>query len=185
VGWNIVEGWSRSRRRARGEHRADRVRRDSFVETISGAILIWRLSAEAGGTLDEEMVEAVEERAERLVGSRSWPSRHSSPSRRHERPGPRSPGREPVGSRSPRCRSRSCCVLARAKRQTGEALGSRALLADAQQTAALVPVVDHPCGLCPQCPVRALVGDPVAALGIALLLVREGLEAIAGHPVGE
>jgi divalent metal cation (Fe/Co/Zn/Cd) transporter len=72
--------------------------------------------------------------------------------------------------------------LARAKRRVGEALGSRALIADAMQTLAcwyLSAVALA--GLL----LNALFGwwwaDPVAALALAVLLVREGLEAIRGE----
>ena len=72
--------------------------------------------------------------------------------------------------------------LARPKRQTGEALSSRALVADAQQTYACWYLsVVTPAGLA----LNALFGlwwaDPVAALGIVVLLVREGVEAIRGE----
>jgi hypothetical protein len=40
---------------------------DSFVESISGGVLIWRLRAEAVGGADEERIEHVEHRASRLV----------------------------------------------------------------------------------------------------------------------
>ena len=69
--------------------------------------------------------------------------------------------------------------LARAKRETGEALGSRALIADSKQTRAcwyLSAVALAGLAL------NALLGwwwaDPVAALAIAVLLVREGWEAL-------
>lgn len=74
--------------------------------------------------------------------------------------------------------------LARAKRRTGEALASRALIADAQQTYA-----------CWYLSVAALAGlglnalfgwwwaDPIAALLIAAFLVREGTEAWRGEEV--
>lgn len=71
--------------------------------------------------------------------------------------------------------------LARAKCQTGEALGSRALVADAQQTYAcwyLSVAVLAGLGL------NALFGwwwaAPIAALLIAAFLVREGTEAWRG-----
>jgi divalent metal cation (Fe/Co/Zn/Cd) transporter len=69
--------------------------------------------------------------------------------------------------------------LARAKRATGISLGSRALIADAQQTYA-----------CWYLSVTTLVGlalnavfglwwaDPVAALVIVCFLIREGIEAL-------
>ncbi len=68
--------------------------------------------------------------------------------------------------------------LARAKRRTGEGLGSRALVADAQQTYAcwyLSVAALAALGL------NVLFGwwwaDPIAALLIAAFLVREGTEA--------
>jgi divalent metal cation (Fe/Co/Zn/Cd) transporter len=75
--------------------------------------------------------------------------------------------------------------LARQKRRTGQALGSRALVADAQQNYACwyLSIVTLS-GLA----LNALLGwwwaDPVAALGIAVLLVREGLEALRGGDEG-
>jgi divalent metal cation (Fe/Co/Zn/Cd) transporter len=72
--------------------------------------------------------------------------------------------------------------LARAKRQTGEALRSRALIADSKQTQA-----------CWYLSVTALIGlaanaafglwwaDPIAAVIIVAFLLREGLEAIRGE----
>ena len=69
VGWNVVEGLiAVGAGIAAGSVALIGFGIDSFVETISGAVLIWRLSAEARGTLDEEAVERVEDRAERLVG---------------------------------------------------------------------------------------------------------------------
>jgi hypothetical protein len=38
---------------------------DSFVEGVSGGVLIWRLRSEATGDLDEEAVERLEHRARR------------------------------------------------------------------------------------------------------------------------
>ena len=72
--------------------------------------------------------------------------------------------------------------LARAKRRVAGELGSRALAADAEQTQAcwyLSVVVLVGIGL------NALFGwwwaDPVAALGVVVLLVREGREAWEGE----
>ncbi len=69
VGWNIAEGLiAVGAGLAAGSIALIGFGVDSFVETISGLVLIWRLSAEARGRLDEEAVERVERRAERLVG---------------------------------------------------------------------------------------------------------------------
>ncbi|MFP5356790.1 MAG: cation transporter, partial [Gemmatimonadota bacterium] len=72
--------------------------------------------------------------------------------------------------------------LARAKRRTGEALGSRALLADAQQTYGCWYLsISALAGLA----LNALLGwwwaDPLAALVIVVFLVREGVEALRGE----
>ena len=71
---------------------------------------------------------------------------------------------------------------ANAYRRTGEALSSRALVADAKQTYACWSLSAVTlAGLA----LNALLGwwwaDPVAGLGIAVLLVREGIEAVRGE----
>ena len=72
--------------------------------------------------------------------------------------------------------------LARAKRQTGIDLGSRALIADAQQTYACwyLSVVTL-AGLALNAAFGWWWADPVAALGIVILLIREGIEALRGE----
>lgn len=73
-------------------------------------------------------------------------------------------------------------VLARAKRRTGERLGSDTLVAEAKETAlcAYLSAV-----LLAGLVLRATVGwtwaDPIAAIGIAALAAREGLEAWRGE----
>lgn len=183
VGWNIVEGLiAVGAGIAAGSVALIGFGVDSFVETISGAVLVWRLSAETRGTLDEEAVERVEERAERLVGVaflllaayvafeavRSLLSQEA-------------PLASPIGIALTALSIAVMLWLARAKHRTGEALGSRALLADAQQTFAcwylsVVTLV----GLALNAVFGLWWADPVAALGIVALLVREGVEAIRG-----
>lgn len=190
VGWNILEGLvAVGAGLAAGSIALIGFGVDSFVETISGAVLIWRLGAEARGRHDEAAVERIEERAERLVGIaflilaayvafeavRSLVSRDAAEA-------------SPIGIALTGLSIVVMLWLARAKRRTGEALVSRALIADAQQTYACwyLSVVTL-AGLA----LNALFGlwwaDPVAALGIVILLVREGLEAIRGdeHNEGE
>lgn len=77
-------------------------------------------------------------------------------------------------------------LLARAKRRTGQAMGSASLVADAAETL-----------LCAVLSLILLVGlllnatagwwwaDPLAAIGIAALALREGLEAWRGEELGE
>lgn len=184
VGWNIVEGLiAIGAGAAAGSIALIGFGVDSFVETISGAVLIWRLSAEARGHLDDEAVERVEERAERLVGVAflllaayvGFEAVRSLATNEE-------PQSSPIGIVLTAVSIAVMLWLARAKRTTGEALGSRALVADAQQTYA-----------CWYLSVITLAGlalntffgwwwaDPVAALGIVVLLVREGLEALRGE----
>jgi cation diffusion facilitator family transporter len=156
---------------------------DSFVKMVSGVVLIWRLSAEAQGRLDEEATERVERRAERLVGLAflmlaAYVAFEAVRALiRQEEPDP-----SPVGIVLTAVSIVVMIWLARAKRRTGEALGSRALIADAKQTAACwyLSVVTL-AGLA----LNAVLGwwwaDPVAALGIVALLVREGVEALRGE----
>ena len=184
VGWNIVEGLvAVGAGIVAGSVALIGFGVDSFVETISGSVLIWRLSAEARGNLDEEPIERVEERAERLVGVAflvlagyvAFEAIRSLVNNEE-------PLASPVGIALTALSIVVMLWLARAKRQTGEALGSRALVADAQQTYAcwylsVVTLV----GLA----LNALFGlwwaDPVAGLAIVVLLVREGVEALRGE----
>lgn len=184
VGWNIVEGLiAVGAGVAAGSVALIGFGVDSFVETISGAVLIWRLSAETRGTLDEESVERVEEQAERLVGVAflvlaAYVAFEAVRSLLNQE----APLASPIGIALTALSIAVMLWLARAKQRTGEALGSRALIADAQQTYAcwylsVVTLV----GLA----VNAVFGlwwaDPVAALGIVVLLIREGVEAFRGE----
>lgn len=183
VGWNVVEGLiAVGAGVAAGSIALIGFGVDSFVETISGGVLIWRLSAEAGGRLDEEAVERVEHRAERLVGAAflilaayvGFEAVRSLLTNEE-------PQASPIGIVLTAVSILVMLWLARAKRTTGLALESRALVADAQQTYACWSLsVVTLAGLA----LNALFGwwwaDPVAALGIVALLVREGLEALSG-----
>jgi cation diffusion facilitator family transporter len=155
---------------------------DSFVESLSGGVLMWRLRAEQTGATHDR-IEVVERRAERLVGVLflvlavyvSFEALRSLMTAA-------APEASPVGIGLTLVSIVVMLWLARAKRRVGEALGSRALIADAMQTLAcwyLSAVALA--GLL----LNALFGwwwaDPVAALAIAVLLVREGLEAIRGE----
>ena len=184
VGWNIVEGLiAIGAGLAAGSIALVAFGVDSFVETVSGLVLIWRLSAEARGRLDEESVERVERRAERLVGAaflllaayvafeavRSLVEQEASDA-------------SPVGIVLTAVSIAVMVWLASAKRRVGEALGSRALIADSRQTAAcwylsLVTLT----GLALNAAFGWWWADPLAALGIVVLLVREGIEALRGE----
>ena len=156
---------------------------DSFVESVSGSVLVWRLRSEAAGDRDEETIERFERRAERLVGFSFFALAAyvvfdaMTTLLTQERP-----DASPVGIALTAVSIGVMLWLARAKRRTAAELGSRALAADAEQTQAcwyLSIVVLAGIGL------NALFGwwwaDPVAALGVSVILVREGREAWSGE----
>ena len=184
VGWNIVEGLiAVGAGFAAGSIALIGFGIDSFVETISGLVLIWRLSVEAGGRLDEEAVERVERRAERLVGvAFLLLAAYVGFEAVRSLAGQEAPDASPVGIALTALSIAVMLWLARAKRRVGEALGSRALIADSRQTAAcwylsLVTLT----GLALNAAFGWWWADPLAALGIVVLLVREGIEALRGE----
>jgi len=155
---------------------------DSFVETASGAILIWRLRAESPGR-DAEHIEELERRARRLVGLSllllaAWVAFDALRTLAGgDRPEP-----SPAGIAITTLSLGVMWWLARAKRAVAAGLRSRALAADSFQTTAcwwLSLITLGGVGL------NAALGwwwaDPVAALGITWFLVREGREAWRGE----
>ncbi len=185
VGWNIVEGLvAITAGLAAGSVALIGFGIDSFVESASGSVLIWRLRAERNaGQDDEERIEHVERRAQKLVGASlvllavyiAWESVTSLLS--GERPEPSAVG---IG-----LAVASLIVmwwLARAKRKVGIALGSRAMTADAFQTDACFYLSMF---LLVGIGANALFGwwwaDPVAALAMTLFIGREALEAWRGE----
>lgn len=186
VGWNIVEGivaiWAAV---LAGSVALLGFGIDSFVESASGAILVWRLRAERRG-LDDEQVERLDARAHRLVGASLFllaayiAFEAGTALWNHE------------ASRA----SASGIVLtmvsivamqwlARAKRRAAQRLGSRALEADAFQTTAcfwLSVITLTGIGL------NAAFGwwwaDPLAALSMTWFIAREGAEAWRGEECG-
>jgi cation diffusion facilitator family transporter len=183
VGWNVVEGIiAIAAGVASGSVVLIGFGADSFVECISGLILIWRLRVEWGGA-DAEHVERLERRAERLVGfSLLVLAGYVTIEGARGLLAAEEPDASPVGIILTTVSIAVMFCLARAKRRTGEALGSRALIADWMQTLAcwylsLVALT----GLVFNAVLGWWWADPLAALGIAVLLVREGLEAVRGE----
>lgn len=184
VGWNIVEGIvAIAAGLAAGSIALVGFGIDSFVESVSGSVLIWRLRSEEVGTGDAESIERIERRAERFVGiSFFLLAAYVAFAAVRSLLGGERPDASPVGIGLTALSIVVMLWLARAKRRTGEALGSRALVADAQQTYA-----------CWYLSVAALAGlglnalfgwwwaDPLAALVIAAFLVHEGAEAWRGE----
>jgi len=186
VGWNLVEGFvAIAAGVGAGSIALVGFGVDSFVELAAGLVLIWRVAAERSAR-DGEEIERAEHRARRLVGASLWllaayvtiEAVHKLWS--HERPEASAVG---VGLLIV-----SLVVmgaLARAKRAAAVAWGSRALAADATQTSAcwwLSLIALGGTGL------NAAAGwwwaDPVAALGMAVFLVREGRDAWRGEACG-
>lgn len=149
------------------------------MESISGSVLIWRLRAEQRGERDAEAIERIERRAERLVGISflvlaAYVTVEASLTLLA---GDRPEG-SVIGIVLTTVSLAVMLWLARAKRRTGRQLGSRALIADAAQTQACWYLsATTLAGLA----LNAIFGlwwaDPVAAYGIAVFLVREGVEA--------
>lgn len=186
VGWNIIEGVvSVAAAVAAGSVALLGFGIDSFVETASGLVLIWRLRAERQ-TRDPEAIERLDRRAHKLVGLSlyllaayiAFEAGKALVTR--ERPEPTVIGIVIT--------SLSIAVmwwLARAKRRTARALGSRALAADSFQTTAcfwlsLITLA----GIA----LNAVLGwwwaDPVAALSMTWFVASEGREAWRGEDCG-
>ncbi len=183
VAWNIIEGLvSVSAALAAGSVALLGFGIDSFVETASGAVLIWRLRAEPDAR-DPEAIERLDQRAHKLVAFSLFALalyiaieailRLVS----QERPEP-----TVIGIAITALSMAVMWYLAKAKRRTAFGLASRALEADSFQTTAcfwLSLITLGGIGL------NALFGfwwaDPVAALGMTYFLVSEGREARHGE----
>lgn len=146
---------------------------DSFVESLSGTVMIWRFSRAA----DDERKELA---AIRLVGLSlmilaAYVAYEAVTALYYREP----PDRNPVGLIIAVLSLVVMPALYLLKRRTARALNSRSLAADAKQTLA-----------CMMLSVALLVGtglhyftgfwqgDPIAALLIAVYLMREGCEAL-------
>jgi divalent metal cation (Fe/Co/Zn/Cd) transporter len=184
VGWNVIEGIiAIAAGIASGSVALIAFGVDSFVETISGGVLIWRLGSEQRGGLDEASIERIERRAEVLVGvAFMLLAAYVAFESIRTLVAAEAPDASPVGIVLTLVSIGVMLWLAKAKRETGEALGSRALIADSKQTRAcwyLSAVALVGLGL------NATLGwwwaDPVAALVIVWLLIREGWEALSGE----
>jgi divalent metal cation (Fe/Co/Zn/Cd) transporter len=186
IGWNVVEGIvSVAFALAAGSIALLGFGIDSFVETTSGAIILWRLRAEKHAR-DREAVERLDRRAHKLVGLSLFllagyvAVEAARALLGGERPEPTLAGVVITAVSMVAMR-----WLARAKRRVAADLGSRALEADAFQTTAcwwLSLITLAGIGL------NAALGwwwaDPVAALGMTYFLVAEGREAWRGENCG-
>lgn len=183
VGWNIVEGVvAVLAGLAAGSVALLGFGVDSFVESTSGSVLVWRLLAERRSA-DHEHVERIEHLAQRLVaGSLVALAAFITADALRTLWQRDEPAGSPVGIVLLVASLAVMWWLAREKRRVAGQLGSRSLEADAFQTTA-----------CWWLSLTALVGlglnaglgwwwaDPVAALGITVFLVREAREAWRGE----
>ena len=157
---------------------------DSFVESASAAVLIWRLRAEQA---DPTLAEQVERRALVLIGYAFFglavlvgvESVRALLTGSH-------PDTSMLGIVLTTVSLIVMPVLARAKRRIGTELGTRSITADSQQTMACVylsAIVLVGLSL------NALFGwwwaDPVAALAVVAFLVNEGREALEADHVDD
>lgn len=183
VGWNVTEGVvAVAAALAAGSVALLAFGIDSFVECASGAILIWRLRAEKTAK-DAAAVERLDRRAHQLVGwslfaLAAWVLFDASNALyTKERPDP-----SIVGIVLLILSIAAMYWLAKAKRRAAAALKSRALEADSFQTSACfwLSVVGL-AGVALNAAFGLWWADPVAALGIAALLVNEGREGLRGE----
>lgn len=183
VGWNLVEGVvAITAALAAGSVALLGFGIDSFVESASGSVMIWRLRAERNATGDAARIEHVERRAQRLVAASlvllaAYIAWHSVTSiLANERPEP-----SLVGIVLAALSLVVMWWLARQKRRVGAALGSRAMTADAFQTDACFWLSLF---LLVGIGANALFGfwwaDPLAALGMTGFIAREAIEAWRG-----
>lgn len=182
VGWNLVEGVvAIAAAVAAGSVALLGFGIDSFVESASGSVLIWRLVAERHAAEGDD-IERIERRAQKLVamslfGLAAWIAVDAMLALlRNEQPDPSGIG---IG-----VTALSISVmwwLARAKRRVAIALGSRAMEADAFQTTAcwwLSIIVLG--GITLNAAFGWWWADPVAGLGMTIFLIAEGREAWRG-----
>lgn len=179
VGWNIIEGFvAVSSGAVSGSIALIGFGVDSFIETSSGGILLWRLGAEHRG----HGAEKLERKALKLVGLSflllaayvAFDSTNSLLERE-------APERSILGIAIAVLSLIVMPWLAHAKRKTAAHLNSAALHADSRQSslcACLSAILLG--GLL----LNALLGwwwaDPVAALGMVPIILNEGREALKG-----
>lgn len=183
VGWNVIEGLiAIGAAVASGSVALLGFGIDSFVESASGGVLIWRLGAERRG-IDSCQLEALDRRAHKLVAlSLFLLGAYVAGDALRSLWAAERPGASAVGIALTVVSIGVMRWLAAAKRDAARALGSRALEADAFQTTA-----------CWWLSVAALAGmglnaalgwwwaDPVAAVVMSGLIVNEGRQAWKGE----
>jgi divalent metal cation (Fe/Co/Zn/Cd) transporter len=153
---------------------------DSVIEFFAAAVVVWQLRGEEGEEAEEG--EDREARAVRLIGATFFAlAAYLTVEAVRDLAGHARPASSPAGLAIAAAALLVMPALAFAKRRTGQALGNQALIADSAETA-----------LCALTSAAALTGvglstgagwwwaDPAAALAIAALAAREGLESWRG-----
>lgn len=183
IGWNLVEGTiAVAAALAAGSVALLGFGIDSFVESASGFVLTWRLLAEGHGRSPAD-VERLDRRAHRFVGISLFLLAayitFDAVTALIRREIPQSSA---VGIALTAISIGVMLWLGRAKRRAAAVLESRALEADAFQTTACWWLsIAALCGLGLNAWWGWWWGDPVAALVMAALIVREGREAWRGE----
>jgi divalent metal cation (Fe/Co/Zn/Cd) transporter len=181
VVWNVVEGavaiWAAI---ASGSDALLGFGLDSGVESLSGLVLIWRITVERR---DVERAEEVEAKALRLIGLTffalaAFVAYESITTLvNSERP-----ETSWVGIGITFLSIMVMPMLATRKERVGKAMGSRAVLADSAETWACVCLSGVVlAGLALNALFDWWWADPVAALAVVGFLVKEGLEALSGQ----
>jgi divalent metal cation (Fe/Co/Zn/Cd) transporter len=181
IAWNLAEGAiAIAAAIAAGSRALIGFGLDSAVESISATVLLWRLGAERR---DPDRADAVERVATRAIGVSfvllaafvSYDAIRSLASGDE-------PDTAPAGIAVTALSLVVMPVLARRKRRVATALGSRAARADSAQTSAcawLSAVVLA--GLAANAALGWWWADPVAALGVVVLLLNEAREALSAE----
>lgn len=186
IGWNLVEGLvAVTAAVLAGSVALFGFGIDSFVESASGAVLVWRLLAEQRG-VDVEQVERLDARAHKLVGASlfllaGYIALDAGAALWHRD----APQPTMIGIALTAVSIVAMQWLARAKRRAARRLGSRALEADAFQTTACFWLsIITLAGIGLNTALGWWWADPVAALGMTVFIAKEGLEAWRGEDCG-
>lgn len=157
---------------------------DSYVEVFAGSVVLWRLSKDRHG---EELSQRAERRAVRLIAVTflALAAGVGIESIRKLVVGAR-PDESLFGIGLAVVSLVVMPLLARAKRRVGQQLGSRALTADATETALCVWLSAI---LLVGLVLNALFGwwwaDPLAGLGIVYVATREGVDHLRSDELGD
>jgi divalent metal cation (Fe/Co/Zn/Cd) transporter len=181
VGWNVVEGIvAITAAVIAGSQALLGFGLDSGVESLSGAVVLWRLYVERR---DPSRAEAVERRALRLIGVTFFVlGAFVAVESVRSIVGREEPDVSVVGIVLTAVSIVVMQWLARAKRQVGIAMDSRAVQADSSQTSACVYLsIVVLCGLVLNAALGWWWADPLAALGVVAFLLLEGRETLTAE----